>query len=56
MTPVDLAGSIAAIVLTLGFVVYVVREARRGAPERRAEDAAREHFARHGRWPDEDTA
>lgn len=53
MTAIDLAGSIAAILLTLAFVVYVIREARREAPERRAEDAAREHFARHGRWPDE---
>ncbi len=47
---------VTAAVATLGgfaFVVYLVREALRGAPERRAEEEAREFYSRHGRWPDE---
>ena len=53
MRAVDLAGSIAAILTGVVFIGYVCRQALRGAPERRAEDEAREFFTLHGRWPDE---
>jgi hypothetical protein len=33
---------------------WFFREGVRGDQERAREDAAREYFTRHGRWPDED--
>lgn len=45
--------SIVCTIAGIAFVVYLIRLARQGDPDRRAEDAAREHFARYGRWPDE---
>ena len=53
MSTLDLVTAAVAILGGLGYVVYVVREAARGAPERRAEEEAREFFDLHGRWPDE---
>lgn len=53
MSTVDLVASIIAIVVGAVFIGYVCREALRGAPERQAEEAARDFYARHGRWPDE---
>lgn len=53
MTVVDLVASIIAIVVAIVFIAYVLREALRGAPDRRAEDDARAFFDRHGRWPDD---
>jgi len=47
---------VASVICTLGgvvFLIVLVRIARGGAAERYREDAAREHFARHGSWPDE---
>lgn len=53
MTVVDLVGAIGGIVTVVVFVVYVVVQARRKAPERIAEQDAREYFTRHGVWPDD---
>ena len=53
MTVVDLVGAIGGILTVIGFIVYVFVQALRGAPERRAEQEAREHFTRTGAWPDE---
>lgn len=46
--------SIACTVLGAAFVVYLVRVAGQGDPERLEEDAARAHLAEHGHWPDEE--
>jgi hypothetical protein len=53
MTTLDLVTSIIAVLAGISFIAYVIREAVRGAPERRAEERARDYFDRHGRWPDE---
>lgn len=52
MTVVDLVGAIGGIVTVIAYVIYVVVQARRQAPERVAEQKAREYFTRHGVWPD----
>jgi hypothetical protein len=56
VTVVDLIASIVAILGGVVFIFYVAREAIRGAPERRAEDEAREFYDQHGFWPDEGPA
>jgi len=53
VTTLDLVTAVVAVLGGFAFVGYVVREAVRGAPERRAEEEAREFYSRHGRWPDE---
>ena len=35
-------------------ILWFARVLLQGDPEREAEDAARAHFDRHGRWPDEE--
>lgn len=48
--------TVASVVGTVGGIagiVWLVRIARGGHHERHREDAARAHFDRHGRWPDE---
>lgn len=55
VTTLDIVTAVVIVLGGLGFVAYVVREAVRGAPERRAEAEAREFYSRHGRWPDEAT-
>jgi hypothetical protein len=50
---VDVIFAALGILVAVGFVAYIVREAARGNPERHAEGAAREFFDRHGHWPDE---
>ncbi len=52
MTVIDLVGAIGGIVTVIVYVIYVVVQARRQAPERVAEQEAREYFTRHGVWPD----
>ncbi len=50
---------VASVIGVLGgamFVVVLIRISRQGSLERLAEDEAREHFSRHGRWPDEEEA
>jgi hypothetical protein len=56
VTTLDLVTSVIAVLGAVAFIAYVLREAVRGAPERRAEERAREHFDKHGRWPDEPDA
>jgi hypothetical protein len=50
----DLEGG--ASILSAGLAIYLlnwlVRAGASGDREREREDAAREHFTRHGRWPD----
>jgi hypothetical protein len=38
--------------LAVFFLNWLVRLGAKGESEREAEDAARDHFSRHGRWPD----
>ena len=40
--------------LSVLFLNWLFREGVRGDRERDAEEAAREYYAEHGRWPDED--
>ena len=39
--------------LSLALLNWLFRVGAKGDEERRAEDAAREYFSRHGRWPDD---
>jgi hypothetical protein len=39
--------------LSVLFLNWLFRAGVRGDRERDAEEAAREHYAEHGRWPDE---
>jgi hypothetical protein len=50
---VDVIWGIIAIVGSVGGVALIVYLQARGPRERDAEDAAREHFDRTGRWPDD---
>ncbi len=45
--------AIVALVGGLGSIVFLAMMAGRGHADRSEEDAAREYFDRHGRWPDE---
>ena len=38
--------------LAIGLMNLMFRVGAEGDEERRAEDAARDYFAQHGRWPD----
>ena len=40
--------------LSVLFLNWLFREGVRGDRERDAEEAARDYYARHGRWPDEE--
>jgi hypothetical protein len=40
--------------LSVLFLNWLFREGVRGDRERESEEAAREYYAEHGRWPDED--
>ena len=40
--------------LSVLFLNWLFREGVRGDRERDSEEAAREYYAKHGRWPDED--
>jgi hypothetical protein len=55
MTTAQTITAALAILVTVIYIGYLARNAFRGAPEREAEEAARDHFDRHGRWPDEET-
>ena len=45
-------GGIVSAGLAIFFINWLFRIGASGDREREAEDAAREHFDRHGRWPD----
>jgi len=56
---VDRAEGAAAIVgagLSIWLLNALYRLGVRGEAERDAEDAARDYFGRHGRWPDDDAS
>jgi hypothetical protein len=40
--------------LSVLFLNWLFREGVRGDKERDAEDAARDYYAEHGRWPDDE--
>ncbi len=46
--------AIVVFIVALAAVASIAVVAGRGHGDRDAEDAAREHFSRTGRWPDED--
>ena len=46
-------GAILSAGLAIWLINVLYRIGARGDRERDAEEAAREHFDRHGRWPDE---
>ena len=50
---VDLIWGIIAVAGSIAGIALIVYLQVRGPRERHAEDAAREHFDRTGRWPDE---
>jgi hypothetical protein len=50
---VDVIWGIIGVVGSFAGVAVIVYLQARGPRERAAEDAAREHFDRTGRWPDE---
>ena len=43
-----------AVIASFAAIGWFVKVMLTGADERAQEDAAREYFDRHGRWPDED--
>jgi hypothetical protein len=47
---------IAAILAVVGLVAYpiVIRVVEGGTPQSAKEEAARDYFDEHGRWPDDD--
>jgi hypothetical protein len=45
--------SILALIVTVFGVLWLIKVAASGDPEREAEEAAREYFSEHGHWPDE---
>ncbi len=51
-TELEGGAGIAGAGLAVFFLNWLVRLGASGERERDAEDAAREYFARHGRWPD----
>ena len=53
-TSIELFAMTTGAALSVLLVGWLVRIGNQGDEERRAEDAAREHYSRHGRWPDED--
>lgn len=53
MGTLDLVTSVVTTLVVVVFLAWLIREARSGKPERKAEEAARDHFTRTGRWPDE---
>jgi hypothetical protein len=52
MSVVDVISIIALIISVLG-VLWLIKIAASGDPEREAEAAARDYFSEHGHWPDE---
>lgn len=51
-TDLEGGGGIVSAGLAIYFINWLFRMGASGDREREAEDAAREHFDRHGRWPD----
>jgi hypothetical protein len=51
---VDLAWGIAGTVGAFASIVALVWVAAKGHADREAEQEAREFYARHGHWPDDD--
>jgi hypothetical protein len=49
---VEFIAAIIAVFVLIGYLVTVTVVARK--PEGMAEEAAREYFDQHGRWPDDD--
>jgi hypothetical protein len=50
---VDVIWGVIAVAGSVGGIALIVYLQIRGPREHEAEDAAREHFDRTGRWPDE---
>ncbi|HXD53167.1 MAG TPA: hypothetical protein VN618_00295 [Solirubrobacteraceae bacterium] len=51
-TDLEGGGGIVSAGLAIYFINWLFRAGAAGDRERDAEDAAREYFDRHGRWPD----
>ncbi len=51
-TNLEGGGGIVSAGLAVFFVNWLFRAGAAGDREREREDAAREHFEQHGRWPD----
>jgi hypothetical protein len=51
-TDLEGGGGIISAGLAIYFINWLFRTGAAGDREREAEDRAREHFDRHGRWPD----
>jgi hypothetical protein len=49
---VDVISIIALVITALG-LIWLVKVAASGDPEREAEAAARDYYSEHGHWPDE---
>jgi hypothetical protein len=48
----EIVASVLGTVGGVAAIAWLVMNARTGHLDREAEDAARAHFDRHGRWPD----
>jgi uncharacterized membrane protein YccC len=48
----ETVASVFGTVVGVAGLVWLLRIARHGHQDREAEDAARAHFDRHGRWPE----
>ena len=53
MSPLDVFWAVVAVLGTVASIALLVYMAATGRRARDEEDAARAHFDRHGRWPDE---
>lgn len=53
-TSIELFAMTTGAALSVLLVGWLVRMGNAGDDERRAEDAAREFYSQHGRWPDDD--
>ncbi len=53
MPAVDVMWAIIALVSSFGSIALLLDLQAKGRGDRDEEDAAREFFDRHGRWPDE---
>lgn len=52
-TAIELFAMTTGAALSVLLVGWLVRIGNSGDAERRAEEEAREYYARHGRWPDD---
>jgi len=50
---VDVVWAVIALVASVGSIALLIYLQARGRTDREEEDAARDFFDRHGRWPDE---